>query len=358
MKKLISLVVVVAVLATLCCVLTGCNSQPTEGLEYSLNSDQESYSVIGMGTAIDTDIVIASTYESLPVTAVGGQAFYFEQSITSVYIPNSIITIEESAFEGCSEMTKVTFQSNSQVTAIEARAFSCCYELESISLPSGITRIAEVSFGSCHALTKITIPDGVTEIGFMAFNSCSSLEKVTFGSESQLVEIDDHAFSSCKSLTSFEIVDTVQVLGWGVFNYTTSITEFVVEEGNTCFSTIDGSLYSADGSKLIQYTLANTDTSFVVPDSVTDIASGAFEFSPYLESVTIGSNVDSIEDWVFFGCEVLESVHFPEGSEWYVTLDGIAWLANSGGELMNVSYATTNAETFTGKYCNYYWYKG
>ena len=79
------------------------------GLAYSLNDDDASYSVAGLGTCIDNNIVIPNTYNNLPVTSIGGGAFYNCTSLTSVVIPDSVTSIGRSAFQGCVNLTDVYY---------------------------------------------------------------------------------------------------------------------------------------------------------------------------------------------------------------------------------------------------------
>ncbi len=65
----------------------------TEGLAYTLSSDGTYYSCSGIGTVTDTDIVIASEHEGLPVTRIAEQAFRFNRTITSMIIPDSVTHI-------------------------------------------------------------------------------------------------------------------------------------------------------------------------------------------------------------------------------------------------------------------------
>ena len=76
----------------------------SKGLHFMLDSDGESYSVVGIGTASDKDIVIPSTFKGKPVKSIAQGAFdYSEQNgmwnrISSVKIPHSIKSIGKYAF--------------------------------------------------------------------------------------------------------------------------------------------------------------------------------------------------------------------------------------------------------------------
>lgn len=81
-----------------------------------------------------------------------------------------------------------------------------------------------------------------------------------------------------------------------------------VDINNTAYKDIDGNLYSKDGKTLIQYALGKTQTSFIIPDSVTAIGERAFAYSDRLTSVTIGNNVTSIGKQAFYECTGLTNI--------------------------------------------------
>lgn len=78
----------------------------SQGLKYAMNLDNQSYSVVGIGTCKDADIIIPTTHRNLPVTSIGDCAFYGCTGLTSITIPNSVTSIGESAFEDCSGLHK------------------------------------------------------------------------------------------------------------------------------------------------------------------------------------------------------------------------------------------------------------
>ena len=109
-------------------------------------------------------------------------------------IPAGVTSIGSSAFVGCSGLTSVTFEADSQLTNIGGSAFE-----------------------GCRGLTSVEIPAGVTSIGSSAFVECSGLTSVTFEAGSQLTNIGGSAFQGCRGLTSVEIPAGVTSIGKWAF---------------------------------------------------------------------------------------------------------------------------------------------
>lgn len=102
----------------------------SEGLEYSLIEGGIGYSVIGMGGCTDTEIIIPSIYNGLPVLQIGKRAFDEQIEIKSVIIPDSVISIEDEAFWECYALAELTIGLN--VNSIGAYAFCWEYSLTSV----------------------------------------------------------------------------------------------------------------------------------------------------------------------------------------------------------------------------------
>ena len=209
------------------------------------------------------------------VTTIGDYAFSYCSSLTSVVIGDSLTTIGKDAFEWCESLTSVVI--GDSVTSIGASAFSMCYSLTSIEIPDSVTTIGGSAFEYCESLTSVVIPDSVTTIGVSAFYYCSSL-------------------------TSIE-----------------------VDENNIAYKSIDGNLYTKDGTTLIQYAIGKAATEFVIPDGVTTIGDYAFSCSS-LTGIVIPDSVTSIGEDAFYYSTNLTSITF-EGTieEWNAISKGGHW---------------------------------
>lgn len=98
-----------------------------------------------------------------------------------VVIPESVTSIWDSAFYGCSGLTSISIPES--VTTIGSYAFCKCIGLTSINIPKSVTTIGDSAFSGCSNLTSISIPISVTTIGDSAFNYCDNLKiKGTKGS--------------------------------------------------------------------------------------------------------------------------------------------------------------------------------
>ncbi len=223
-----------------------------------------------------------------------GSALYFKgELVTNAVIPDSITSIGDYAFLGCSSLTSVTIPDS--VTNIGEWAFSGCSSLTSVTIPDSVTSIGDSAFYNCSSLTSVTIPDGVTSIGYGAFSGCSSLTSVTI--PDSVTSIGESAFFDCSSLTSVTIPDSVTSIGSYAFCDCSSLTSVTI--GNSVTS-IEGSAFSGCSSL----------TSVTIPDSVTSIEGGAFSGCSSLTSVTIPDSVTGIGDWAFRLCSKLNDIAF------------------------------------------------
>ena len=263
-------------------VCTRCGAkEPSEGLEYTLSDDGTYYSVTGIGTCTDTDIVIPDTYDNLPVTSIGDSAFMRCTSLTSVVIPDSVTSIEAYAFSDCISLTGVIIPDS--VTSIIFNAFEHCKSLTSIRIPDSVEIIGGEVFSNCDSLTSITVDENnetykdvdgnlYSKDGTTLIQYAMGKTETAFTIPDSVISIGERAFENCDSLISVEIGDSVTSIGYMAFWYCTSLT------------------------------------SVIIPDSVTSIGSSAFNRCTNLTSVEIGNSVTSIEMYTFAGCTSLESI--------------------------------------------------
>ena len=122
------------------------------GLTFALKKDGKSYTLTGVGSCTEKNIVI-DMHNGLPVTNIADRAFSRCKSLTSITMPNS-------------------------VTSIGKHAFFSCYNLTSITIPNSVTSIDECAFSWCSNLTSITIPNSVTSIGASVFWGCKKLKYI------------------------------------------------------------------------------------------------------------------------------------------------------------------------------------
>lgn len=154
---------------------------------------------------------------------------------------NSVISIGECAFWGCTSLTEVDL-TYSKLSKIDRGTFNGCKSLTNLKLPHYLTEIGECAFCGCTSLTDVTIPNGVIKIGSLAFGFCASLKDITIpnsvysiGSSAffrctsltdiviPVERIEDRAFENCTWLRNVTIGDSVRTIGEEAFKGCNSI---------------------------------------------------------------------------------------------------------------------------------------
>ncbi len=170
---------------------------PSKGLAYTLSTDGNSYSVSGIGTCTDADIIIPSIYNGKSVTTIGESAFDGCTSLTSIDIPDSVTSIGGWAFYGCTSLTSIVIPDS--VTTIGESAFDACTSLTNVTMGNSITSVGSHAFYECTSLTSIVIPDSATAIETNAFYKCTSLTSIVI--PKSVTTIGSSAFEDCTRLT-------------------------------------------------------------------------------------------------------------------------------------------------------------
>ena len=255
------------------------------------------------------------------VTSISDYAFNDCTSLTSVTIPDSVTSIDDWTFSSCTSLTSIEVSGNNKNYSSADGVLFNKDKSELITYPAGKTdseyvipnsviSIGDSAFENCTSLTSVTIPDSVTSIGRYTFENCTSLTSVTI--PNSVTSIGDDAFYNCTSLTSVTIPDSVTSIGSGAFSNCTSLKSIEVSGNNKSYSSADGVLFNKDKSELITYPAGKTDSEYVIPNSVISIGDSAFENCTSLTSVTIPDSVTSIGDYAFCNCTSLTSVTIPD----------------------------------------------
>ncbi|WP_273319463.1 leucine-rich repeat protein [Vallitalea guaymasensis] len=178
------------------------------------------------------------------------------------------------------------------------------------SMPTPVRKIQYAAFQWEDALTSITIPNTVREIGASVFQGCSSLTSLSIPEGVEI--IGGSAFQQCSGITSISIPSTITSLGDNVFERCTSLQSINVDTNNNEYKSIDGVLFTKDGSKLIRYPEGKLDTSYTIPNHATILGDKSFYNCAGLEDIIIHNDVTTIGLSVFCQCIKLTNVVIPK----------------------------------------------
>ena len=332
---------------------------------------------------------LVSAVISNGVTRIGYSAFENCTGLKSITMPDSMMNVENNAFKNCAKLTgvyisdlaawcRISFYNDfsnplyyagnlylngdlvtslripESVTSIGDRVFSGCSSITDLTIPSSVQNIAESAFASCTGLSQVEVPlDALKGMTKNIFGNCALTLIVSDDSQKILsaiapnvrkvvfldgvTKIGDNYFSGCTSLETIDIAESVVRIGENVFDMCSSLDTVVT---NGCKMYQGWCLGFADASE-------SSISSLTIPEGTRGIASGAFAEHYEIDEVVFPSTLKFIGAMAFKGCTGIADVLLP-GS--VVAVDRDAF--NSCTYVQTLSLPNTLSDIGNGAFAN------
>ena len=249
---------------------------------------------------------IASINLPNSLETIGENAFVLN-NITNLFIPKSVTFIEYGAFADnpINNITVSTY--NTSYKAVDGVLFDIlgislilypqAKRTESYLTPIGVVIISELSFYGAD-IDEVILRDGVVIIDNRAFWN-SSLKSIYLPPSLIIIDIQAFRLTPLESITIPENVEYINSFAFGE----NVCTEFTVDSENTSFKSIDGVLYSFDGTTIISFPGGDTRTTYTIPAEVSEIKLGAFINTSFTTITILGDEFRFNDTWILTGLD-------------------------------------------------------
>ncbi len=217
----------------------------------------------------------------------------------SYAVPDSVKTIASAAFRGSKPVTVI--------------------------IPDSVENLGEYAFADMPSLATAVVGSGIKSFPTGVFAGNTALVSVAFSSAE---EIADNAFRGCTSLKSVSVPANTAVIGADAFAGCDSLTDINVASANETYSSIDGVLFSKDGTVLVKYMYGRTEEAYTLPDSVVSLADTAFHGASSLAVLTLGASFGGFSANPFEGCTSLSDFEVSAENTLFSTIDGVLFNAD------------------------------
>ena len=263
---------------------------------------------------------LIKTVEIEGLKRIGERAFMNFVLMKELTIPDCVKSIGGNVCRGCTSLQSIRIPES--VEDIGSAPFARCSSLELIEVDvrnknytseNGVLYSKDIymliQYPLAHKRKIYMIHTGVRLIHDFSFQGAVNLKKIVLPKTVERIEM--YAFSGCTSLKTITIPSSVKKIHLSPFHSCTLLENIIVDENNEDFTSVDGVLYDKKQTKLIQYPLGKTDTTYTIPSTVEVIGDCAFESSPYLEKMNIPCSVIVIRQNAFASSLKLKEVILP-----------------------------------------------
>lgn len=235
----------------------------------------------------------SSSYNFMGYTGEKGNFVYYDM-LRKVELGENVNRIASGTFSDFAELESITIPSGLSVLNIESYAFSECENLKFITIPRGTKSFGQYAFEYCSKLEHVSVPNTVTTIGNKAFQYCTGLKRIVIPHSVTTINADP--FSNSESLSEIEFTRGMESIGQVFYNCyglrEVTIPDTIKSIGNNCFS------YCLHLKKVN------------MPNSVETIGVSAFADCYVLSKITIPKSVTTIQGYAFNNCKGMKIFDF------------------------------------------------
>lgn len=245
-----------------------------------------------------------------PITQIPSAAFQNKKLVGELRIPNTVTSIQNDAFNGCSALTGDLIIPNS-VTEIGNNAFNGCTGFNgTLTLSNNLKTIGDNAFYYCSGFTEsLTLPNSVTTIGESVFNGCSGFTSLKLSDA--LTEIPTRAFLLCNFKGTLTLPSRLKIIGEGAFSDCTGFTGVLTLPNSV--TTIGKSAFAfCSGFTVLKLSEALTIIDMFAFQSCYNLTIGSENPS----QVMLPKSLEKIGYEAFVWCDQIKTINFqslPEG---------------------------------------------
>ena len=145
---------------------------------------------------------------SCMIDKIGPGCFCNCESLKTVALPESVVTIGINAFNRCIALEAIVLPK--KLVTIQGGAFAFCASLTAVTLPPGVKSIYDSAFWGCKALQSIVLPSSLTTLTDHVFHGCSLLKSVTFTEPASLKKMGGYNWMYNSNLECVELPSSLR----------------------------------------------------------------------------------------------------------------------------------------------------
>ena len=218
--------------------------------------------------------------------------------------------------------------------------------LRKVVVEDGVSIEAD-AFRNCTSLVEVVVRARLEAIPQRTFARCLSLKRVVLPESVEVFR--DHAFAGCSSLETIELPRRTQYFDPASFRYCSRLRKITVAEGNPHLKSVDGIVYSKDGTELMMTPCRYEREELVVPEGVLKIATETFMDTIGLKRVRLPASMTEIGIDCFVGASEIEHFEVDPRNAVYASQAGLLYLKDPRTLLRcPPAYAASTVEIPTG----------